>query len=152
MSIMYYKAGRRPYISPAPPLRTSSHQNHRVSDVAQPAIQEGTCKFGICKSKVLRAVLITTAALLLVFLLVSNPVGWVASAICVSIAIAKLFIAAAVIVPNLVYYWRNKEEMNSELSSIQQWCTAGSPPISSPLVTVGSDQWSPPHSPPERRL
>lgn len=91
----------------------------RIVAVANPTFSEKAKAIG--NSKIFRAAVFSAGALLallLVFLLVSNPVGWAATAIGVSALVAKLIIAAGTVavagVLPALYLWKNKEKVEFE--------------------------------------
>jgi len=100
-----------------------SNRDDRVAAVANPTFCEKAK--GIGKSKTFQAAVWAGAALLallLAFLLVSNPVGWAATAIGVSLVVAKLIIALGAIavagVMPAIYLWKNKEKVSFEWTAL----------------------------------
>lgn len=74
--------------------------NRKVQPVAQRSFLGIACNFaeGLWRSKIWRAVVLTAAAVTLLFFLVSNPVGWVASALGVSLIVGKILFSVGTVV------------------------------------------------------
>jgi len=100
--------------------------DERVNEVAHRSFGEKVLNTleGIYKSKVFRAVLITTVALVLIFA-VSNPIGWMASAITiVSLATLKFILLGVIIAANAINYKAQQQKMDFEISSFYRLCSA----------------------------
>lgn len=110
--------------------------DYSVSQLGRGAIRNGVdfCR-GMAKSRIFWAVAITSAALLVTFL-VSNPVGWIASAIGVSILVAKIILCVAAPLTGMaIHYvlspekskWRQqlRFEVTSTFRLLRDWAGLG---------------------------
>lgn len=94
----------------------------KVNQVASRSFCQQTWAFteGVIESKVFRTILITALVLASLFLLVSNPIGWIATTLGVSILAAKFIGAGAVIGLNLLNFAIQKQKFEFEMSALHR--------------------------------
>lgn len=91
-----------PSVDPRSSIEPSDDLDNQTAQVARSAICCDLLK-GMTDSKMVRGTVLSAVACLTVFFLVSNPVGWIASAIGISaLAVKILFWASLVLVPFLI--------------------------------------------------